>query len=110
MLDGLADYSSQRAACARDRQRGAPADTATNPTPSTAFLDESGITIDPTAVDSRPVTYSHIHGDWYQSAGIGESENAHYQRVVDDLKQHGVVLKRRGQKKTRTWLGVGETP
>ena len=108
MIDGLADYL-ENGLRVPEIVKVATKSYRNESDTVAAFLDESDLTVDPLlSITSGDLLA--IHGDWYQSAGIGESEKAHYQRVVDDLKQHGVVLKRRGQKKTRTWLGVGETP
>jgi putative DNA primase/helicase len=106
MIDGLADYLKnglrvpEIVKVATDGYRN-ESDTVA------AFFDESELVIDPNLSITAGDLLA-IHGDCYQSAGIGEPEKAHYQRVVDDLKQHDVVLKRRGRDRVRTWFGVGE--
>jgi putative DNA primase/helicase len=106
MIDGLADYL-ENGLRVPEIVKVATTSYRNESDTVAAFLDESDLALDP-ALSITSNDLLAIHGDWYQSAGIGETEKAHYQRVVDDLKQHGVVLKRRGQKKIRTWLGVGE--
>jgi phage/plasmid-associated DNA primase len=106
MLDGLADYQTVGlripdvvdAATSAYRHQS---DTVA------AFLDESGIVVDP-VLSMTASELLAVHGDWYETAGISDIEKAHYQRVVDVLKTNGATHKRHGKDRTRTWIGVGE--
>jgi putative DNA primase/helicase len=72
-----------------------------------AFIDQCDLVFDP-AVSILARDLLVLHGDWFETAGSSDSEKAHYMRTVDELKARGAVLKRRGQERIRTWIGVGE--
>lgn len=105
MIGGLADYI-ENGLRVPDVVRVATKGYRNESDTVAAFLDESGLMFDA----SMSIDASHllaIHGDWWQTAGVGELEKQHYQRVVDELKHRGIASGRNGRR-GRFWRGIGE--
>jgi hypothetical protein len=107
-LDGLADYQA-RGVVIPDAVSAATGAYRNASDTVALFLAESDLALEP-ALTMEANELVALHGDWYGSSGITEPEKAHYQRVVDTIKARGVVQKRRGQKRTRCWTGIGVAP
>jgi putative DNA primase/helicase len=105
MIDGLADYVDGGLRVP-DVVKVATKGYRNESDTVAAFLDESGLVLDPVlSIDAAELLA--VHGDWFQTAGVGEYEKQHYQRVVDELKQRGATSARNGRR-GRFWRGLGE--
>lgn len=104
MLAGLADYQAD----GLNTPAQVSAATTSYRTESdtvASFIEEAGLVIDPAmSIDAGDLMQEH--NTWFATAGLDERENAHYQKVVAALKQHGIVGKQ-ARPRGRVWYRVG---
>jgi len=104
MLAGLADYLANGLQVP-ERVKVATASYRAESDTVAAFLAESGLEFG-TDLSIPTADLLALHGDWWRATGGTGPEAAHYQKVVQALKERGAVSKQT-RSRGRFWQGVG---